>query len=147
MIEHVIDCQGTTRLGVGQARTSIRPLLLRHKAWIFLSEMIHGWPSLRRCLPRERSKACSSAHRVTAGGSESRTAKAAEHSLPDLCQKQRSMLFLMIVITGNAYGGFVREQKVAPLGKQKDALLALRLVCHSTFPSGFSLALRVGSIG
>jgi hypothetical protein len=42
MIEHVIDCQGTTRLGVGQVRTSIRPLLLRQKAGIFLSEMIHG---------------------------------------------------------------------------------------------------------
>ncbi len=94
MIEHVIDCQGTTRLGVRQARTSIRSVLLRHKAWIFLSEMIHGWPKLRRCLPRERLKACSSAHPVTAGGSEGREAKAAEHSLPDLSQKQRSVWFL-----------------------------------------------------
>jgi hypothetical protein len=53
----------------------------------------------------------------------------------------------MIVTTGNGYGESAREQKVVQLGKQKDALLASRLVCHSTFPFGFSLALRVGLIG
>jgi hypothetical protein len=42
MIEHVIDGERTTRLVVDRVRKGIRLPLLRHKARVSLSEMVHG---------------------------------------------------------------------------------------------------------
>jgi hypothetical protein len=71
MVEHVADCEGTTRLLVGRAGKSMRLPLMGYKSGGAVLKRVHGWTRREGCLPRGVRKRLLSAHRVTAGGSSS----------------------------------------------------------------------------